>query len=194
MFIVEWEITPKQCKRSKRYYNFHLDFPSYPTLFNCTPSLQVYKDNPENTHALSALARISTDMGLKEADHYREELSKLERMQESRMTSSRGASTRFGPPSRMGSSRAAQRPNPNDLSFDDNRSDLNSDYDPRERGAGDVFGEEDDMDLELEIRQQQRRPNTSRGFGSARPRTSGGLEDINAFFAANEVGSEVLPI
>jgi hypothetical protein len=88
--------------------------------------LQVYKENPENIQALSALVRLSTDMGLKESEGYREELGRLERMQESRLNSSRSAPTRFGPPSRMGSSRMGQRTQqqPSSASFDDNRSDL----------------------------------------------------------------------
>lgn len=91
---------------------------------------QVYKGNPENVFALSSLVRLSTDMGLKEAEGYREELGKLEKVQESRLNSSRSPATRFGPPSRMGSSRVGQRgqSQQNSSSFEDNRSELNSEY------------------------------------------------------------------
>lgn len=109
-------------------------------ILRCIIDEQVYKGNPENVFALSSLARLATDMGLKEAEMYREELGRLERMQETRnlsnssSSSSRSAPTRFGPPSRMGSSRGGQRSSafqPQQHHSKDSFDDQNSDY-----GAG----------------------------------------------------------
>jgi intraflagellar transport protein 88 len=64
---------------------------------------KVYRENPDHLPSLQALARLTADMGLKEAEHYAEELKKLEKQLENRNSAARSA--RFGPPSRLGTSR-----------------------------------------------------------------------------------------
>ena len=82
---------------------------------------KVYKENPDNLPALQALARLTADMGLKEADYYAEELKKLEKQMENRMSA--GRSGRFGPPSRLGTARAG--PSRGGHEIDSDRYDMN---------------------------------------------------------------------
>jgi tetratricopeptide (TPR) repeat protein len=91
---------------------------------NFSQALQTYqklhKENPDSLDALKALVRLSNDMGLKEGDFYRSELMRVERAMESSAASggrkskaSAGSGrSRFGPPSRMGSSRPNTMNNP----------------------------------------------------------------------------------
>lgn len=50
---------------------------------------KVYRDNPENVQALQNLVKLTSDLGMPEADVYREELAKLERTIGNRMQSAR---------------------------------------------------------------------------------------------------------
>lgn len=50
---------------------------------------KVYRDNPENIQALQNLVKLTSDLGMPEADMYRDDLSKLERSIGNRLQSAR---------------------------------------------------------------------------------------------------------